>query len=87
MTRPLKYLNPEHKIAILKQRALELEADLFAQQTEHELAQYLGLDEVVTATEKKIELFDSALNDLEAKINLLEHPIQPVAARVTRKSK
>ena len=72
----MKYLTAEHMVAILKQRALELEADLFSQQTERDLATQLNLPEVVSAAEAKIKTFEGVLAALEEKIVSHSAPVE-----------
>lgn len=72
MARTLKYLTVEQQVAILEQRALELEAEYFATTKENELATKLGLTEIVDGTKAKAEAYAEALDSLEADIAALK---------------
>lgn len=72
LTRKLKYLTVEQQVAILQQRALEIEADYFASVNEHALAVKLGLEDVQANTENKATGLAEALDHIEAQIADLE---------------
>jgi hypothetical protein len=74
--RELKYLTSEQMLVILKQRALDFEADLFGQRHELALAEKLGLPDAAIASQRKIDHFENALILLDVEIDRLENPPQ-----------
>lgn len=66
------YLTPEHKLNILRERKLNIEAEHFGQDLENKLAKQLGMEGVEQNTEIRRAQFESALEFLTKEIRRLE---------------